>query len=1332
MNNYLEKIQPKYNGYQELHVHTVGSYRDAANTVKDVFDAAEELGRNAVAITDHGNWTRLFEALRERTKREIKILKQELAALGASEEDVKLISKCMGDFGSVRAPEEKLLPYIKKYEEAFIATSKKSIQFIPGVEMYEGETSPEDAHKYHIIFYAKDWIGAQALFSLCNLAQLNKSNDMPRCTIDTMRLFLGEGSRGYDHVIATSACMSGHISSILLQPFELKQEIDDLIEKQKAMTLVAPSYILAKENNITVLVDDAAKLQKEISESKKIANKKYTTAVIRAQAELDKAISKSTASNQLCMDAAYLNDDTVLKVKEKLEALVSEESRAKTIGEQLPKMIDELAERKLGIKEAKEAVKLLEKQNEPIKKLQVKIDALHETIANLPDVYEQAKSLAIQYKEIFGKENFYIELQDHGLIEEYIIRNSLIQIAKETGIPLTVANDVHYKNMDMKRKRDIIATLRWPDLMLAEVENRNGGDQLWFKPNDEMSALFSDVPEAIENTNRIAEKCNVYYKKEMHLPEFTDEKNGLSPSGYLRKISFENIDRRYPQYKSWPGDKKKELTDRIEYELEVIDRMGYSSYISIVEDFIAFAKKTFSPESIGPGRGSGAGSIVCYLTGITDIDPLRYNLIFERFLNPERVSMPDIDSDLAPSIRDKVIDYVAKRYAYKEDYPISELSGTVCAITTEGQLAARSAIRQVGKITGVQYSVCDKIAKLVPMTVGTTLKMAIGLSLAKDGSDQSSAELIKIYNESSEARTLISDALLVEGTPVQTGVHAAGVIIADKPISEYAPMFWNDKKNTWVIQYDMVACESDCGLLKMDFLGLRNLDIIMRTKSFIKKTKGESLDFTAINKADDQTVIDAIYAKGDTDGVFQFESGGMKKTLQTFVTKNIDDVILLNAAYRPGPMQYIPKVTDVKFKRKKAEYIVPEMASILDATYGSPIYQEQIQQIFHEIAGFSLGQADIIRRAMSKKHLDELQAAKGKFIEGFKSKGASEYDIEQFWNELLDFAKYAFNKSHAAAYSIMSYYTAWLKCKYPVEYMAALLSYTTKDSIALYIKDTKDYGITVLGPDINRSIVYTAPTKNGEIRFGIDGIKDVSGAAEKIIEERKKRGPFLSYRDFIVRCCIAGVDKGPIEALIKAGAVTEIVTNRHEAVNRAVSCLDVCRKFIKKLNEKNIDEPLSEEQLYNAMSDETLLVFPIVVYEDDYDYNEMLKLEKEYTGFYVSGHPLDAHKEKIRRHTDRQIANLTENEKGVIIAGHIIGYTSLKRKSDGKSMCKFILEDLTDGIDAICFSHHYERLASQLTEGAIVCLTGNVEIEIDDDGKITSRQFIIQSGRKIA
>lgn len=1325
--DYLKKIKPQYSGYQELHVHTVGSFRDAANTVKDVFDAAEELGRNAVAITDHGNWTRLFEALKERTKREKMILEKELKCVGAAKEDVQSALRAMGVFDSVRNPNEKMIPFVEKYEDAYVNTVQKAIQFVPGIEMYESLPVENDDHRWHIVFYAKDWEGAQALFSMCNLAQLNKHNEMPRCTTDTMRLFLGEGSRGHGHVIATSACINGRLASTLLQPHYNAEAQKKLLDKQEQMTVIPPETIADGEVYIAELEAELARHRSALSEAKKIGKSNYESALKRARAALEKTMQKDVCG-QVALEGAG-DSLKLVAAKNKLREIEEKAEKASEVRTVLPQMEKDVAEIREKVKKAKEDLANMVKQNGPAKRIQAKIDALKEKSESLGDVYGQAKAAALAYEEILGKGNFFIELQDHGLLREILVRGQLIRLSQETGIPMTVANDVHYKDLKMKRKRDIIAALRFPNLTVFDVANETGNDQLYFKSNAEMESLFSDIPQAIENTCRIAEACNVYYHKEMHLPEFVDEEGALCPAEYLRQLAKNNILSRYPDYTKWEDERKKDFDARLEYELGVIEKMGYSSYIAIVEDFISYAKRSYGPDAVGPGRGSGAGSLVCYLIGITNIDPLRYDLIFERFLNPERVSMPDIDTDFAPSIRDKVVEYVANRYAYRQHYAVDALNGTVCSINTEGVLAARSAIRQVGKVTGVAYPICDKIAKLIPATVGMTLETAL----------RDNGSLRELYEKDIEVKNLIDDALLVEGTPVQTGVHAAGVIIADKPISEYAPMFWNNEKNTWVIQYDMVSCESDLGLLKMDFLGLQNLDILVRTKSFIKKTKGSQTDFSAINDVNDAAVIDNIYGKGDTDGIFQFESGGMKQTLRSFVPKSIDDVILLNAAYRPGPMQYIPVVTDVKLGRSKAQYIVPEMAFILEATYGSPIYQEQIQRIFHEIAGFSLGQADVIRRAMSKKHLDELEAAKEKFTTGLKAKGASDADIEQFWDEILEFAKYAFNKSHAAAYSVVSYHTAWFKYYYPVEYMASLLSYTAKDGVALYVKDIKEHGINLLPPDINLSGVYTAPTKSGAIRFGLDGIKSVSAAAVKIVAERKKRGLYTSYKDFLLRCVLYGINKGAIESLIISGAVpAEFIKTRQMAVENLSLYINACKGAVKAALKKDdalcalmdSSKESANEILYERLSSPEGFQLPIPVVFDEYP--DMLQREKEYTGYYASGHPLNKYKELMRRYTSRQISDLDHSEKEVVLAGYITDFQKLARKKDGESMCKFTLEDLTGSIEALCFAYQYKRLAGQLSEGAVVCLKGILEIEGDSEGSVTTRQYIVQSGRKIA
>ena len=1317
MKNYLEKIKAAYHGYQELHVHTEGSFRDGANTVADVFDAAEQFQRNAVAITDHGNWTRLFEALKERTKREKKVLKKELEKIGVNEAEQEAILKCFGPFDTVRNPNEKMVPWIEKYEKAFVDTAKKSIQFIPGIEMYQSiQNENGTATRHHLCLYAKNWDGIRALFALNNLAQLNKIKDYPCCTMESLQRFIGKGNLGHGNVVATSACIAGVIQSILLKPFRIDEEIKKLLEKLDRTNCIDPDILNQKKKDLNEIEEEIKVLHDWILMAKKHCSKKWSSAVSKAEKTLEKAEAKSM-KEQLSFDEQPDNE-AVLNAKKALDEARENFDRAQEYQSILNDKINEYNSLKESFKQQKSSLAALEKSNEPARKLKEKISSFEEQKAALGDVYEQAKSVAIRYNEIFGQGNFFLEIQDHGIPEELVVKNSFIRMSKETGIPLTVANDVHFKSPEFARKRAIVAALRYPSWTIQDIIGQQGNDQLYFKSNEEMKKLFSDIPQAIENTSRIAEMCNVFYKKELHFPNFEDTTWGLTPEEYLRKIAKDNIINRYPDYNEWNEDVKTSFQKRFEYELNIINKMGYASYIAIVQDFINFSKRQFSENSVGPGRGSGAGSLICYLIGITNVDPLRYGLIFERFLNPERVSLPDIDVDFATSIRDKVVGYVANRYAYKGNYWAGkELSGTTCNIYTEGTLAARSAIRQVGKVTGVSLAVCDQIAKLIPAVPKMTLKKALNEEPA----------LKELYDTDTQIKCLVDDAILVEGIPVQTGIHAAGVIIADKPVNEYAPMFYNIDTNCWVIQFDMVSCEADAGLIKMDFLALKNLDILLRASRFIAATQKKAINFKVVNKADDANVIDSIYAHGKTNGVFQFESGGMKQTLKSFIPHSIDDIILLNAAYRPGPMQYIPQVTDVKFNRKEAEYIVPEMAAILDVTYGSPIYQEQIQQIFHNIAGFSLGQADIIRRAMSKKHLDELEAAKDGFFKGFFKKGAKKEDIEAFWTQLLDFANYAFNKSHAAAYSILSYYTAYVKHYFPVEYMASLLSYSSNEDLTLYSKELKDLGIKLLGPDVNKSVVYTAPNANGQIRYGLMHIKGVASAANKIVEERKKK-IFTSYKDFIVRCVVAGISKTAVEGLIKSGALDSLLeVSRQTALMSVAEELKACRNSFKKAEFNNDDEACA----FLMNPENFTLPKPTIIPE--FSNEEILKLEKEVTGIYVSGHPLTKYEDIIGQQNTSKIADIepVKNQE-VSLTGYISSYRKMKTKKDNKEMCSFVLEDETGEVEVIVSAFAYKKFSSQFCEGGIVTITGKLSVETNDEGDVVSFKVFVQKGKRLA
>lgn len=1283
----------KFNGYQELHVHTTGSYRDAVCTVKEVFDYAEKMGRNAVAITDHGNMTRLFEALKERTKREKKHLEEELKTIGVDEQEIKAVLGSIGAFDSIRNPSAKMQTFADKYPTAFETACSKSVQFVAGMEAYIGDG---DAQRMHLILYAKDWLGVKTLFKLNNRAQLSKSNGYPQMDIPLLREYVAEGSEGHGHLIATSACMQGNIAQILLRP----QAIESKILKLKAK--IGNTTILDSLNELERMLaeseDRLTILRAQKAESKKAIGKDFGQRIAKLEDKITSLYLKRQCIEVGSVKEKSLNEE-ITEEERKLSALKAENAQTKQLAslyDSISKDYDLCSEK---IKNIKESIKSAQKTSAPLIKAQNEIKVLEKKLSAIGNVFEEAKQKAVEYEEIFGKGNFYIELQNHGIDEELYLLPLLKRISFETGIPLTVANDVHYASLADKRKRDIVASCRF-NTPIEEIADKKGNDQLFFKSNEEMQALFADVPEAIENTSRIAEMCEVYYTKEMHLPTF-DTKSEKTPIEYLEDFARKNIPVKYPDFNLKSEEWKETFEKRLAYELSIIEKMGYASYIAIVQDFITYAKSIDGAEKVGLGRGSAAGSLVCYLCDITGIDPLRYGLIFERFLNPDRVSMPDIDTDFAPSIRQRVIEYVDKTYEYTQPYD-KALKSTICNIYTESMLGGRSAIRSVARVTGVPYDLADKVAKLIPAKPDMTVKKAL----------EEVDEVKTVYGTNNAVKKLIDDTLLIEGIPDHTGIHAAGVIIADKPVSEYAPMFWSEKANAWVVQCDMVACEKDLGLLKMDFLALKNLDIIAETAKIIR-SEGKNIDFAPIiAKADDKKVITDIYAKGNTNGIFQFESSGMKQTLISFKPSTIDDVILLNAAYRPGPQQYIPEITDIKFGRKQGQYLVPEMKDILGQTYSKPIYQEQIQKIFNKIAGFSLGEADIIRRAMSKKHLDELEAYKDKFFEGFAQRGVSEDKTTAFWTELLDFASYAFNKSHAAAYSILSYQTAYLKEYFLPEYMTALMRFTPQDKIPLYIQNAKDMGIKTFTPDINKSEM-TFTLDGTDILFGLGNVKGVKGGAEAIIAERKAHGKFTSFKDLIMRSCLAGIKKSVIQNLILAGALDSICKNRKVYCEITDEWVESCKKALKKAPNGDYRACMS----YLA----SVWVSPIVPNEPNYTKAEALEFEKEYLGFYASGHPLDEMQDVLKANADITVSEIDENTDKAVLCGRIKNLQMLRRKSDGKMMCKFTLEDLTGEVDCICFTKTYESYQGYISEGAVISLTGfpDIEVNVDDNGDKT-------------
>lgn len=756
---------------------------------------------------------------------------------------------------------------------------------------------------------------------------------------------------------------------------------------------------------------------------------------------------------------------------------------------------------------------------------------------------EEAKKTAKFYTSVF-KGDFYIEIQDHHLAIEDNVREPLRDLAKELSIKTVCTNDVHYISKEEAFVRDMIVAMRFAK-KVTDTDFEKDCQELYFKSQNEMEELFPK--EEILMTGQIADQCDMLWDKyEKHHPKAINPGNMTDDEALWTKVR-EGF-KKYHRINHYSKEKIEVIKKRINYEMGVISKLHYSGYLLIVSDFISYAKKH---GLVGPGRGSAVGSLVCYYADITSVDPLEHQLIFERFLNEERVSDPDIDTDFAPSIRESVIDYVKDVYG----------ENAVCQIATFGTLGAKSSIRQGGRVLGIDIATCEKIAKMIPSDIGITIQEAI----------EKNPELKKAL-EDKTIHYLVTNAQKLEGLIVQKGVHAAGVIISDRDVSDYVALTYNDSKEVWVTSVDKDSCEYDLGCLKMDFLGLENLNVIQNAFDSIKESRNLELTLGSIdiyNTEETDVVIKNIFASGNTNGVFQFESEGMKQMLRRFHPTSFEDLILLNAAYRPGPMQYLPDIIQVKKGEAEPKYICDGFSSILDATYGKPIYQEQIQQIFHEIAGFSLGEADIIRRAMAKKKTKELVKYLPKFKEALLNKGAAKKDIEQFCDELMDFAKYAFNKSHATAYAVVAYQTAWLKYYFPTEYMAALLTSTITNSnssslMPLYIEECKKMDIEVLPPDINRSDVDFKATNDRKIYYSLK-VKNVGKAAEDIVQARGNV-PFASIYDFVDKLAqieSKALHKRAFESLSYTGAFHCFGLTRKALCDEGVDYIAASKNFRK-------------------------------------------------------------------------------------------------------------------------------------------------------------------------
>ena len=935
---------------------------------------------------------------------------------------------------------------------------------------------------------------------------------------------------------------------------------------------------------------------------------------------------------------------------------------------------------------------------------------------------EEAKKVALWFKNLFG-EDYYLEVQNNGIKEQVLVNQKLVELSKELNIPLVATNDAHYLKKEDAYNHEVLLCIQTGKKMTDEDRMRFDTDELYVKSPEEMIEYFKNIPEAIENTVKIAEKCNVEFEfGHTILPNYDVPEQYSTHYDYLESLTQAGLAKRYGQ------NITKEIQDRAQYELSVIKKMGYVDYFLIVWDYINYAKTHNIP--VGPGRGSGAGSIVAYSIGITDIDPIKYNLIFERFLNPERISMPDFDVDFCYEKRDKVIEYVCDKYG-KEN---------VSQIITFGTMSARMVIRDVGRALDVPYAETDKLAKMIPNELHITIKKAL----------EQNRELKELYENDATVKKLIEIAMALEGMPRQASTHACGIVITKEPVVNYVPLYMRD--NTISTQYIMTTLE-ELGLLKMDFLGLRTLTVIQDTIDLVKKDKCIEVEF---DKDMNDPKVYKLWQDGNSVGIFQFESQGMTNFMKELKPDCLEDIIAGVSLYRPGPMDQIPRYIANKKDPEHAVYTHPALKPILEVTYGCMVYQEQVMQIVRDLAGYSLGRADLVRRAMGKKKLDVMAKEREIFINGQLDEngnivvpgcvrnGIDAESANKIFDEMAEFAKYAFNKSHAAAYAVVSYRTAYLKAYYPAEFMAATLNsfLGNLDKIPDYIEECKRLNIQILKPDINKS--YTKFTVDNEkIRFGLGSIKNVGTAAvDEIVEERTKNGEFKDFADFCERIKDLSVNKKCVESLTKAGAFDNFEQTRSTLIASYETIIDT----ISNSDKKSFDGQVSMFDLTpveNKKIDEIKYNYTIL---PEYTEKEMLFMEKEMLGIYISGHPLEKIKSQIELQTtintyqmkkinsDIEETGMSEFEDNQFVkyAGIV---TSVKKKytKTNKLMAFITVEDMYGPTEVIVFENCYQNCANILVEDSIILVEGRLSVREDEDTKIVARdikEFGIQK-RKI-
>ena len=922
----------------------------------------------------------------------------------------------------------------------------------------------------------------------------------------------------------------------------------------------------------------------------------------------------------------------------------------------------------------------------------------------LRGMYGEAMEAARRYEGIFGKNNFFLELQDHGLTEQGTVNQQLLRLSQDTGIALVATNDVHYTYAEDEKAHDILLCIQTGKKLADEDRMRYEGGQYFVKSEDEMRALFPYALEALENTQKIADRCNVEIEFGVtKLPKY-DVPEGYTAWEYLNKLCFDGLKRRYEHPEG-------ELTQRLQFELNTIRNMGYVDYFLIVWDFINYAR--MNGIMVGPGRGSAAGSIVSYTLGITNIDPMRYQLLFERFLNPERVSMPDIDIDFCFERRQEVIDYVVRKYG----------ADRVAQIVTFGTLAAKGVIRDVGRVMDLPYALCDSISKMVPTELNITLEGAL----------EKSQELRALYEQDEQVKELIDMSKRLEGLPRHSSMHAAGVVICQKAVDEYVPLSLGSDGSV-TTQFVMTTLE-ELGLLKMDFLGLRTLTVIQNAVQLVEKKTGQTIDMDQIDY-NDKAVLDSI-GTGKTDGIFQLESAGMKSFMKELRPQSLEDIIAGIALYRPGPMDFIPQYIKGKNDQSAITYDCPQLEPILGATYGCIVYQEQVMQIVRDLAGYTLGRSDLLRRAMSKKKGDVMKRERQNFVYGNPEEGVpgciangiDEATANKIYDEMLDFAKYAFNKSHAAAYAIVSYQTAYLKYYYPVEFMAALMTSVIDNStkVSEYIYTCRQMGIQILPPDINTGEGRFSVDGNN-IRYGLAAIKSVGRPViDAIIAEREANGPFKHLKDFIERLSGKEVNKRTIESFIKAGALDSLGGTRKQFMVIYVKILD-------QVNQEKKYAMTGQMTLFDMVSDEQKKEFDIPLPNvGEYEKETLLAFEKEVLGIYVSGHPMEEYEAKWRKSItattmDFQIdeetghSKVREGERAII--GGMITAKTIKHTKTNQTMAFLTIEDLAGTVEVMVFPKNYEKNKLYMNEDSKVFVRGRIQEEDDSASKLICEMVI--------